>query len=53
MEIGEIAHHTRRFIYRRNDFSWGILIYDDDQLEVSVINVLRHSIPIMVSAVLQ
>lgn len=53
MEIGEIAHHNLRFIYRRNDFSWGILIYDDDQLEVSVINVLRHSIPIMVSAVLQ
>lgn len=54
MEIGEIAHHGfRRFIYCRYDFSWGIFIYDDDQLEVSAINVLRHSILIMVSTLLQ
>lgn len=27
---GNCSPWTRRFIYRRNDFSWSILIYDDD-----------------------
>ena len=53
MEIGNCSPRARRFIYRRNDFSWGIFIYDDDQLEVSAINVLRYSILIMVGTLLQ